>query len=133
MPRAQSVATAYVLVTGKSALRLSPPHTQLPMSALPHWFPRSTFGLILAFIYLVPAVWIVLGERKGGSGGGWISLTGMASYLATLPVSFVGEMMGAKPDFRRNVDMAFAISVCSTLVYLLGAGIGKLARLMFSS
>ncbi len=87
--------------------------------------------MILALLYLVPAIWIVLGERKGGSGGGWISLTGMASYLATFPVSFVGELLGAKPDFRRNLDMAFAISICTALVYLLGAGIGKLARLIF--
>ena len=103
------------------------------MTTFPLWLPRSTFGAVLALLYLVAAIWIVLGERKGGSGGGWISLTGMASYLATFPVSVVGEFLGAKPDFRRNLDMGFALMVCTALVYLTGAGIGKLARLIFSS
>jgi hypothetical protein len=101
------------------------------MPALPPWFPRSTCGAVLAFLYVVLATCVVLSDRKGG-GGGWISLSGMASFLITFPVSLAGELLGMKPDFRRNLDMAFAIIVCAGLVYLLGAGLGKLARLMFS-
>ena len=88
------------------------------------------FGLVLATIYLVLAIVAVILDRKE-TGGGWITLRGMASYLITLPVSAVGELISMKPDFRRNVDMAFVIGLCTVLVYFCGASIGKLARLAF--
>ena len=100
---------------------------------MPPWFPRSTFGFILAALYVIVAVVVVVSERGASGGGGWISLKGMGSYLITIPVSLLGEKLGMRPDYRRNLDMAFAIGVCAMLVYLLGAGIEKLARMIFSS
>jgi hypothetical protein len=89
---------------------------------MPDWFPISRFGALLAALYAIGAILVVAGERTPGGGGGWISLAGMASYLATIPVSLPFEMLGQKLDYRRNLDMGFAILVCSALVYLVGAG-----------
>jgi hypothetical protein len=47
----------------------------------------------------------------------------MSSYLVTAPVSLPFEMLGQKLDYKRNLDMGFAILVCSALVYLIGAGV----------
>jgi hypothetical protein len=100
---------------------------------MPPWIPRSVFGAILAAIYATFAIVAVTSDRDPSSGGGWISLRGMISFLATFPVSAFGEMMGTKLDYRRNLDMAFAISVCSVLIYFVGAGIGKIVRLIFTN
>ncbi len=101
--------------------------------SLPPWIPRSVFGAILAVIYVSIAIAAVVTDRAPGGGGGWISLRGIVSYLATFPVSAPLELMGSKLDYRRNLDMAFAISVCTILIYLLGAGLGKIARLIFTT
>ena len=95
------------------------------------WFPRSLFGAVLALIYLAVAAVAVISDR-GEKGGSWISLHGMASFLVTFPVSLLGEKLGMRPDFRRNLDMTFAIGVCAVLVYLLGAGLARLARSVFA-
>ena len=99
---------------------------------MPAWLPRSTFGAVLAVVYIVGATLLVMGDR-GKGGGSWISLNGIISFLATFPVSLLGEKLGMRPDFRRNADMAFAIGVCAVLVYLLGAGLARLARAVFAS
>ena len=99
---------------------------------MPDWIPRSLFGAILAVAYAILAVAAVAADRAPGGGGGWISLSGMISFLITFPVSLAGELIGAKPDFRRNLDMAFAISFCTVMIYFVGAGLGKLTRLIFA-
>ena len=98
---------------------------------MPSWIPRSTFGAVLAVIYIAVAVFIVGGDR-GKVGTGWASLNGITTFLITFPVSLIGEKLGMRVDFRRNADMAFAIGVCAVLTYFLGAGLAKLARLIFS-
>jgi hypothetical protein len=94
-----------------------------------HWLPRSIFGAVLAVGYATLAAIVVWQERRSPSGD-WISLKGMGSYLITFPVSFAGEQLGHKLDYRRNLDMFFAIGVCAICVYLVGAGIGKLLFLL---
>ena len=94
-------------------------------------FPISKFGLILATLYVVVAVLVVREDRRS-TAGGWITLRGLGTYLITLPVSALGEKLGVQPDYRRNLDMAFAIGVCGLLVYIIGAGLGKIALLVFS-
>jgi len=106
--------------------------TSYPVGVLPPWVPRSICGAVLAGLYVILAVLIVISDRKSG-GGGWISLSGMVSYLATFPVSVLGEMLGIKLDFRRNFDMGFAILICALGIYLVGAGFGWVARQLFSS
>ncbi len=96
------------------------------------WSAISKFGAVLAVLYLAVAIWIVRQDRQS-RGGGWITLNGMASSLITLPVSVIGEKLGARPDYRRNVDMTFAIGVCTVLLYFTGAGLGKLAHFIFIS
>jgi hypothetical protein len=98
---------------------------------MPPWIPRSTFGAILAGLYVVVAVFFVVSDR-GRGGTGWISLDGIATFLITFPVSLIGEKLGMRPDFRRNADMVFAIGVCAVLVYFLGAGLARLARHVLS-
>ena len=95
-------------------------------------FPVSKFGAVLAIIYVFVAIWVVREDRRS-TAGGWITLRGMGAYLATLPVSAIGEKIGRTPDYRRNSDMALAIGVCALLLYLIGAGLGKLALVVFAS
>ena len=90
---------------------------------MPAWLPLSRFGAVIAFAYLVFAIWVLVDERKGPAGD-WISLKGMATYIVTLPVSAPFELLGARLDFKRNLDMGFAIALCAALVYLVGAGLG---------
>ena len=99
---------------------------------MPAWFPRSLFGAILAVIYIAVAIYALHDDRTA-QGGGWISLKGMATAIVTVPVTFLGEMFGMKPDYRRNLDMVFAIGMCAMLVYFLGAGLAKLARALFGA
>lgn len=53
---------------------------------MPSLASLSKVGLVLAAIYIAIAVWVVFSERTSPSGGGWISLNGMASFLITFPV-----------------------------------------------
>jgi hypothetical protein len=50
--------------------------------------------------------------------------------FVTAPVSFPMEMLGSKLDYRRTPEMALAIFICATLVYLLGAGLASLASFL---
>lgn len=99
---------------------------------MPAWFPRSVFGLVLAVLYVGFAIYVVNADRRH-NGGGWITLNGLVSFIVTFPVSALGEAMGLKPDYKRNLDMAFAILICGGLVYLAGAGLGALAKLVFTT
>ena len=98
---------------------------------MPAWLPLSRFGAVLAMIYLAVAIWVLIQDRTT-TGGGWISLNGMSTYIVTMPVSAPFELLGYKLDFRRNLDMAVAISGCTLLVYLAGAGLAWLAGMMIS-
>lgn len=93
---------------------------------MPHWFPRSYLGGALAAAYVVFAVCMVVSERRSRAGG-WISLTGMATYLATFPISMPMELLGHRPDYKRNLDMGLTILACAAIVYAAGALIGFLA------
>lgn len=93
----------------------------------------SKTGLGLAILYIAFAAWVVFSERTSPPGGGWISLNGMASFLVTFPVSAPMEMMGARPDYHKTLDIGAAILACAVLVYCLGAGLEWLARQMFAS
>ncbi len=64
--------------------------------------------MVLALVYIAFAVWVVFSERTSPPGGGWISLSGMASYIVTIPVSLPMEMLGAKPDYQKTVDIGAA-------------------------
>jgi hypothetical protein len=98
---------------------------------MPSWFPRSLFGAVLATIYIAVAVYAVIDARTS-QGGGWITLKGIGAYIVTLPVSFLGEALGMKPDYRRNLDMTLAIGICALLVYFAGAGLARLAHALFA-
>jgi len=87
----------------------------------------SKTGLVLAGLYVAGAGWVVWTERVS-TGGGWINLRFMGSYLATFPVARLAEWLGMKLDFRRNVDVAVALSGCAVLIYLLGWGAERLFR-----
>ena len=93
----------------------------------------STWCLVLTLIYVVIAIYVIWDDRTH-TGGGWISLNGMTSFLVTLPISaFVNELLGYRLDFRRNIDMAFAVLGTATCVYFALFGIGTLLHTMFSS
>ncbi len=79
----------------------------------------SMVGLVLGGIYAVGAGWVVMVERVP-SGGGWITLRHMGSFLITIPVSGPASWLGMKLDFDRDVDAVLAIGGCAILVYGLG-------------
>ena len=79
----------------------------------------SMIGLILAGVYATWAGWVVMVERVQ-SGGGWITLRHMGSFLITLPVAAPLSWMGVKLNFDRDGDAVVAIGGCSLLVYGLG-------------
>ena len=91
----------------------------------------SKVGLVLALVYIAFAAWVVFSERTSPPGGGWISLSGMASYIVTIPVSLPMEILGAKPDYQKTLDIGAAILACAVLVYFVGAGLEWLVRQMF--
>ena len=93
----------------------------------------SKTGAVIALIYVAIAVWVVFTERTSPPGGNWISLDGMGSYLITLPVSAPMEMLGARPDYKKTLDMGAAILACGALVYFVGAGVEWLVRQIFAS
>ena len=99
---------------------------------MPTWFPRSVFGAVLAALYIAVAIFAVASDRTSSGGGGWITLKGMGAAIVTLPVTLLGEALGMKPDYRRNLDMAFAIGTCALLVYFAGAGLARVARALSS-
>ena len=100
------------------------------MTPMPDWVPVSRFGAVLAALYAAFAVLIVAADRAPGAGGGWISLAGMSSYLVTAPVSLPFEFLGQKLEYKRNLDMGFAIFGCSMIVYLVGAALAWIISLI---
>jgi len=98
---------------------------------MPTWFPRSILGTVLTLLYIAVAIYAVASDRSSAGGGGWITLKGMGSALVTLPITFLAEALGMKPDYRRNSDMTLAIGACALLVYFAGAGLGRLAHTLF--
>ena len=96
-------------------------------------FTISKTGAALALIYVAIAIWVVVSERTSPPGGNWISLNGMGSYLITLPVSAPLEMVGTRPDYQKTLEIGAAILVCVALVYFIGAGLGWLARQIFTA
>ena len=65
-------------------------------------------GIGIAVVYALCAAWIIVSDRRP-HGGNWISLAGLVSYLATLPMSWLADTLGHRLDHRRNLDMAFAV------------------------
>jgi hypothetical protein len=98
---------------------------------MPVRIPVSVFGAFAAVIYAAVAIWVLIQDRAPGGGGDWISLRGMSSYIVTMPVSAPCELMGAKLDYKRNLDMVFAIGGCAVLVYLVGQGLAWLTGQIF--
>ena len=96
-------------------------------------FTISKVGAALAVIYVAIAFLVVVSERTSPSGGNWISLNGMGSLLITLPVSAPLEMMGVRLDYQKTLEIGSAILACAVLVYLIGAGLGWLARQIFAA
>jgi len=93
--------------------------------------PRSMVGAVFSVLYVAIAIVLVAIDRKE-TGGGWITLHGMGSYLITLPISYLGEQLGMRPDYRRWPDMAFAIGCCAVIIYALGFALEKIIRLLLS-
>jgi len=90
-------------------------------------FPTSFIGGALAALYIGCAIYVVADDRKS-TGGGWITMHGMATFLITFPISAPGEFLGMRPDYRRNLDMTLAIGGTAALIYLASAGVGALFR-----
>jgi len=77
-------------------------------------------GIGIAVVYAVGATWVIVSDRRP-HGGNWISLAGLVSYLATLPVSWLADKLGRRLDHRRNLDMLFAVLGTGVLVAAVAA------------
>ena len=97
---------------------------------------RSLYsGWCLAFtlLYIAAAAYVIWDDRTH-TGGGWISLNGMTSYLVSLPVcGFLDALLGVRLDYRRNLDMAFAVLATATIVYFALFGAATLLQTIFTS
>ena len=89
--------------------------------------PSIIAGGVLAVIYLGCAIWVVVGDRTA-TGGGWITMRGMATFLVTFPISAPFELIGMHLDHRRNLDMVVAVGGSAGVVYFVTAGITSLFR-----
>jgi hypothetical protein len=89
--------------------------------------PSCIVGGVFAVIYLGCAIYVVASDRTA-TGGGWITLHGMATFLVTFPVSAPLEFLGMHLDHRRNLDMVVAVGGSAGMVYLTAAGITSLFR-----
>jgi hypothetical protein len=72
-------------------------------------------GAITA-VYLILAIGVVRADRETHTVG-FISLQGMMSTLATLPVALPMEHWGRKINFRSNLEMGAAIFFCASLLF----------------
>ena len=87
---------------------------------------------MLAALYIAVAIFAVVSDRGNSGGGGWITLEGIGAAIVTLPITAFGEALRMKPDYRCNLDMAFAIGACALPVHLAGAGLARVARTRFA-
>lgn len=87
----------------------------------------SKTGLVLAALYAAGAGWVVWTEQAS-TGGNWINLRFMGSYLATFPVAGLAEWLGFKLDFRRPLDIAISLGGCAVLFYFVGWAAERLFR-----
>lgn len=103
-------------------------------------FPRSKFGLILATIYTLVAVYVLYDDRVN-SGAGFISLKGLTTFLATLPAALLldklfpslnidsGQLVRDPLTPATALLFAGMVLSCAFLVYLLGALLGSLPKI----
>jgi len=64
--------------------------------------------------------------------GGFISLNGMVSFLATFPVAVAMDFFGWKFNFRSNGQMAVAIALCAGITFLFFFGVMTLVGYMWN-
>ncbi len=90
-----------------------------------------TVALIGAMIYATLAIGLVRADRETHTGG-FITLNGMVSLLATLPVSLLLEYFGRKLNFRSNYQMTTAITCCAALTFAFVLGAIRLAEYLWN-
>jgi hypothetical protein len=107
------------------------------------FFPRSKFGLVLAVLYLVLAIGIAWSDRYESTSGGFISMKGLATSVVTLPAAYlisycIPPLSFDHLDFFETpysattlFSISLAIALCALLVYLLGAALGVMAKILF--
>lgn len=78
------------------------------------------FGLWVGLVYAGLAAIVIVKDRKT-HGGGWISLSGIVSYLVTFPVSVLAEKIGHRLNYQRNSHMLLAVLGTGLAVMLLAA------------
>jgi len=86
-------------------------------------------GLVVTGIYLFVAIFCVTADRSDTPSGSWINLSGMLSFIITMPISAPLEALGFRPNFRSNVEIGSAILGCAMLIYIICLGAGALWRL----
>lgn len=77
-------------------------------------------GLLVGLVYAVLAAIVIVKDRKT-HGGGWISLSGLVSYLVTFPVSALAEKVGHRLNHQRNSHMLLAVLGTAVAVALIAA------------
>ncbi|MEO8138090.1 MAG: hypothetical protein ABI742_00510 [Gemmatimonadota bacterium] len=98
---------------------------------------RSLTGGVLAFIYLIIAGYVAQDEIRH-TGGGWINLRGMGTFLVTAPSqATIGNLLSwfgvPKVSYAELGVLGYAqiilhLLVTAVLVYLLGYGLEWVVR-----
>jgi hypothetical protein len=100
---------------------------------------RSWLGYALGAAYVVAAVYFINEELRHV--GGWINLRGLGVALITLPsqltFGFLFEALGWRVNYSDlgvsgYVQIGFHVLVTAVVLYLIGYGIERLARRLFT-
>ena len=84
---------------------------------------------ILSVIYCVVTLKIVFVERTR-PGGGWISLNGMGTFLATFPGAILFQALG-RFDYKSNLQVSVSLLITAAVVFGLVFGVMRGATHLF--
>jgi len=90
----------------------------------PLWTPA-----IAAALYCVVTLKIIFTERTK-PGGGWISLNGMGTFLATFPGAILFQALG-RFDYKSNLQVFVSLLITAALIFGLVFAVVRGAAYLF--
>lgn len=100
------------------------------------WYGSRT-GVVLACLYLLPAVWVAWDAFRH-TGGGWINLRGLGVTLITAPSQLTFGLLFesislpavnyAAPGAAGYLQVGFHVAVSAAFIYLAGYCVERLVK-----
>ena len=88
------------------------------------WIPA-----IVSAIYCIVTLKLVYIERTK-PGGGWISLNGMGTFLATFPGAILFQALG-RFDYKSNLQVSVSLLITAALLFGLAFAVMRGAAYLF--